>query len=259
MDPISLALSVGSQIAEVFGGASRRDAEYEAQALATRERNNAAVRSRNRALLRIFEENNKRFVTRKNQLLDYDRFVDDATSAGHRAFARNEKNVQGALDTYKLADQKAFVELTGGFKANEGGRSSAANINRLRDAGRQAGMRSGMRSKLLEDQYAANQDLAREVNERLSRAHDSVFKKVQYNTLMPEKPVMLEAPARPSQWETVSGLLGVAGSLYGGIKSMQTKDPMKQDTNTDQTDMGSNYNQSDLGLDYERYMVKRNG
>ena len=221
IDPISLGLTAFSGLASVFGGASSRNAAYEAKAKATRERNNQLVRNYNRSLMTIAVQNYGKLTKRNNELLDYDIAVDNTVSAAARAFAKNEKNVQAQIDQYKLADQKAFVDLSGGLKANEGGRSSAANINRIREAGRQAGMRAGMRSRLLTDQYAANQELAREVNERLARAHDKVYKRVQYNTLMPDKPTMLEGPAAPSQWETIAGLAGVAGSIYKGIKADQ--------------------------------------
>jgi hypothetical protein len=221
MDPISATLGVVSGLAGVFGGASSRNAAYVAKANATREKNNQLVRNYNRSLMTIAVQNYGKLTKRNNDLLDYDIAVDNTFSAAARAFAKNEKNVQAQIDQYKLADQKAFVDLSGGLKANEGGRSSAANINRIREAGRQAGMRAGMRSRLLTDQYAANQELAREVNERLARAHDKVYKRVQYNTLMPDKPTMLEGPAAPSQWETIAGLAGVAAQGYKDFSSLK--------------------------------------
>lgn len=257
MDPISLGLTAVSGILSAFGGASQRNAEYVAQANATRERNNQLVKNYNRSLMTIALQNYGKLSQKQGEIIDYNIAVDNNFSAAARAFAKNEVQVQAALDKFKLDSQSDFVGLRGGLKANEGGRTSAANINALRASGRAAGSRLAMMDKVKEQQFAVNKELADEVNQRLNRAHDRVFKQVRYNELMPEKPTMLSGPAKPSQLQLFADLAGVAGQAYLGAKAGQKPKSFKEQQPDSVGDLnaGSSLYGQDLGLDYDRYRV----
>lgn len=248
IDPISASLTAITGLAGLFGSSSAADAQYEAEAKAIQAQNDEIARQYNESLMDIALENYGKFTERTGELIDYEIAVDNETSAAMRAFAENELAVQAKLDEFKKAEETLYVETRAKQGANEGGTTNARNINVMRAGGRSAGLLASQRKDLVADQYGANQELAREVNERIQREHDKVYTTVSYNTLMPEEPTFLDAPAAPSVWNDIAGLAGIATSAYTtGISTAapntfkDTLTTTTQSTATGVVDIGDTY------------------
>lgn len=216
-DPVSGALTALSGLAGVFGSSAAADAKYQAEAEAIQAENDARVLEYNNVLMDIGTENYGLFTDRVTGLIDYDYALQNEFSAAMRASADNELVTQGAMDELKKAEEKLYVEKVASKTANEGGTTNAKNVNVERAAGREAGLMAATRKKLVADQYGANVQIAQEASNNLQRAHDLVFTEVVYNTLLPDEPTLLDAPAAPSAWDEIAGLFGVATSTWNAL------------------------------------------
>lgn len=209
---------------QAFAGYQGQMDQYGAQVRATDAQNKALANNYYRQKLQYELGNFNKVTQAKTNIIDYEIYKDDSSTAAARAFAKNEAQMQQAIDAFKLAEQSGFVEARKSVKGFEGGTTTAGSINALREAGRAQAARVNTLTRVKEAQFASNQDVMQEVNSRLNRAHDKVFKSVQFNELAPDTPIFLEAPPKPSALGLVAGL---AGSALSGFSSYKSLKPLK--------------------------------
>ena len=192
IDPISATLAIGNLASGIFGaGAKRNKAEWQAYY-----QNKQLINEHNRRELLRELKNYGRYSTDLNaKRVDYEITKDNINSAALRAFTQEDSKIENIVNQYRLASQQSYIATASRMKANEGGRTNASNINAMRAAGRQEGAMASNLLRAKDAAYGRNYEVARQANERLMAAHAKVSKKVQYDTLRPEKPELVKGPS----------------------------------------------------------------
>lgn len=216
-----------SGAAQAVAGYQGQMDQYSAQVASTDAQNRALANNYYRQKLQYELGNYNKVTQAKTNVVDYNIYKDESSTAAARAFAKNEAQIQQAFDSFKLAEQSGFVESRKAVRAFEGGSTTAGSLNALREAGRAQAARLNTLTRAQEAQYSANQEVLQEVNQRLNRAHDKVYKEVQFNELAPDRPIFLEAPPKPNALGLVAGLAGSALSAATAFNSFKAPSGIK--------------------------------